>query len=187
MKFIILSFFCFCSMIAIAQKAVEHDKLPFVFAAGAGIGKSPIFEDEALGIAGMLEFGFWKKKTQAILSYHSTGEFDLLGGSSPSTKSTSLDIHYGRVLLDRKIKINSNVGIGVVRSIVPGQYLYSDPGLFGRSYHEKLKFYTLGLPISTKILLIGDNKSGLGFEVYVNVNKDYTFYMLTFIIVAKNK
>lgn len=187
MKNVILFLTSFITINAVAQKKSSINKFPLVFSAGAGIGNSPIFEDDKLGIAGMLEFGLWKKKSQAILSYHSTGEFNFLGGSSPNRTSTSLDLQYGRVLLDRKIKIISNIGVGVVKSLVPGLYLYSDPGLFGRSYYEKLKFYKVGLPISTKIILMNDNKFGIGLEAYVNVNKYYSFYMLNLIIVAKNR
>ena len=172
---------------AAAQQKSSNRKVPLVFSAGVGVGKSPIFEDDRKGISGMVDFGLWRKKSQVLLAYHSTGEFQILGSTFPNKTSTSLDLNYGRVLIDRKIKVISNIGLGVVKSVVPGQYQYSDPGWFGSSYYEKLRFYTVGLPISTKVILMGDNKFGIGLEGYVNINKYYTFYMLNLIIVAKNK
>lgn len=91
---------------------------------------------------------------------------------------TIIDLLYGRLLRDKKLIISVHTGIGLVGNLERGEFLYSDPGFFSSAYYEKVRSYTVGLPVSSKLLFSFSKHFGLGLEGYVNVNSKNTFYGL---------
>src|SRR5690606_3942735 len=125
-------------------------------------------------------------KTVASVGFRGTGEFEILGPSSPSNTMSSLDLLYGKVLTDKKVTVSIHTGIGLVGSLERGEFLYADPGIFGPSHYEKVRSLTVGLPISTKVLLSISKHFGLGLEGYTNINSKNTFYGLNLYATFKN-
>lgn len=145
---------------------------------GAGIGKSPNIENGKYGIGGLLDFTLQKNKSLASIGFRGTGEFELLAPNYPSNTMTSIDLLYGKLLTNKKVTVSIHTGIGLVGSLERGKFLYSDPGLFGASHYEKVRSFTVGLPVSSKALISLSKHFGLGLEGYININSKNTFYGL---------
>lgn len=162
-----------------AQNEEKSDEIFYSIIVGAGIGKSPNFEGGRNGIGGMIEFNLKKNKSIASLGYRGTGEFNILGRGQIKRTMTSLDLMYGRLLYNNKQNISINIGIGWVGSLekVPGS---SNGSWFGPGNYERLKFYSIGLPISSKIFLYMSKHFGVSVEGYININKLNTFYGINF-------
>ncbi len=169
--FIILLLSC-SSLLAAGQDNLKNDDLFYSFSIGAGIGKLPGLEIGEMGIGGMIDFNLKKNKSLATIGYRGIGELQIIGSSSPPITMTSIDILYGRVLSDRKINVSLHTGIGLVWNLDRGNFLYAEPGLFGRVHYEKLRSFTVGLPISSKALISLSEHSALGLEGYVNLNSE---------------
>ena len=178
MKISILLFLLSSFLFTQAQNNLRNNDLLYSFSIGAGIGKSPNFELSKIGIGGMIEFNLQKNKSLATIGYRGTGEFQFLAPSKPAVTMTSIDLLYGRVLSDKKINVSINTGIGLVGNLERGKFLYSDPGLFGASHYQKVRSFTVGLPISSKALISLSKHFGLGLEGYININSKNTFYGL---------
>ena len=178
MKISILLFLLFSFLFTEAQNDFKTNDLFYSISIGAGIGKSPNFEFSQIGIGGMIDFNLQKNKSLATIGYRGTGEFQFLAASLPSVTMTSIDLLYGRVLTDRKINVSINTGVGLVGSLERGNLLYVDPGLFGTAHYEKVRSFTVGLPISSKALISLSRHFGLGLEGYININSKNTFYGL---------
>ncbi len=94
---------------------------------------------------------------------------------------SSLDVLYGRLVTDKKLSILINAGIGLVQSLERGEFLYAEPGFFAARHYEKVKSFTVGLPISSKVLMSLTQHFGLGLEGYVNLNSIHSFYGLNLV------
>lgn len=176
MKKSILLFLLFTSFYTQAQNDLKINDLFYSISIGAGTGKSPNFEDGNYGIGGMMDFTLQKNKSMATIGFRGIGEF--LGPSYPTPTMTSTDLLYGRLLSDNKLTISIHTGIGLVVNLERGELLYVDPGFFGSGHYEKLRSYTVGLPISSKVLISLSKHFGLGLEGYLNINSENTFYGL---------
>ena len=175
MKISIIFFLLFSFLFTQAQNEKNSADIFYSIIVGVGIGKSPNFEDGRNGIGGMVEFNLKKNQSIASLGYRGTGEFSIWGKGQVHRTMTSLDLSYGRAFEFDKSNISVSVGVGWVGNLekVPGQ---STGGWFGSTNYERLKFYTIGLPISTKLFLYMSKHSGVSIEGYVNINKWNTFY-----------
>ena len=175
MKKAILLFLLFTSSNTQAQNNPKNKELFYSISIGAGTGKSPNFEDGNYGIGGMFDFTLQKNKSMAILGYRGTGEFQVLAPRHPARTMTSIDVLYGRLLTDNKLIISVHTGVGLVGNLERGAFLYYGPGFFSSSYYEKVRSHTLGLPISSKVLVSVSKHFGLGLEGYININSENTF------------
>ena len=178
MKTSILLFLLVSFFLTQAQNNLRNNDLLYSISIGAGIGKSPNFEDGKYGIGGMVEFNLQKNKSIATIGFRGTGEFQILGLTLPSRTMTSLDLLFGQLLVDKKLSVSINTGIGIVGNLERGDLLYAEPGLFGSVHYKKIKSYTVGLPISSKVLISLSKHFGLGLEGYININNKNTFYGL---------
>lgn len=178
MKILILLVLLFGFLFIQAQNDLRNIDLFYSISIGAGIGTSPNFEIGEIGIGGMIDFNLQKKKSSATIGYRGTGEYQFLAPSYPSVTMTSIDLLYGRVLTDKKLNVSVNTGIGLVGSLERGNLLYVDPGIFGSAHYEKLRSFTVGLPVSSKVLISLSKHFGLALEGYININNKNTFYGL---------
>ena len=119
-----------------------------------------------------------KNKSLATIGYRGTGEFQILASPSPARTMTSIDLLYGRLLTDNKLIISIHTGIGLVGNLERGLFLYSGPGFFSRSYYEKIRMHTIGLPVSSKAFIPLAKHFAVGLEGYLNINSQNTFYGL---------
>lgn len=92
---------------------------------------------------------------------------------------------YGRELTDKKLIISVHTGIGLVGNLERGKFLYYGPGFFTSAHYEKIRSYTVGLPISSKVLISLSKHFGLGLEGYININSENTFYGLNLCLTLK--
>ena len=176
MKISFLLFLLFTSLLAQAQNDLRNNDLFYSISIGAGIGKSPNFEDGNYGIGGMMDVTLQKNKSLATIGYRGTGELGVMASSSPLRTMTSIDLLYGRLLTDNKLIITIHTGIGLVGNLERGLFLYSGSGFLSRSYYEKIKMHTVGLPVSSKALIPLAKHFALGLEGYLNINNQNTFY-----------
>lgn len=126
----------------------------------------------------MIDFSLQRNKSIATLGFRGTGEFQFWRSTLPARTMTSVDLLYGRVLVDKKLYVSLVGGIGLVGGLERGRFLYADPGFLGSTHYEKLRSYTVGLPISSKVLISLSKHFGLGLEGYININGIHTFYGL---------
>ena len=176
-KSILFLFLLFTSFYIQAQNELKNNDLFYSLSIGAGIGKSPNFEDGNYGIGGMMDFTLQKNKSLATIGYRGTGELGVLNSANPSRTMSSIDLLYGRLLSDKKLIISIQTGVGLVGSLERGEFLYSD-GFWGTTYYERMTSYTIGLPISSKALISLSKHFALGLEGYLNINDKNTFYGL---------
>lgn len=168
-------------LITQAQSDRRDNDLFYSITAGAGIGHSPNFEESTNGPGAMLGFSLHKNKSMATMGYRATGEAQLLSPATPAHTMSSLELSYGRMLTDKKLSISLNAGIAMVQRLERGEFLYADPGFFAARYYEKVKSFTLGVPISLKTLLCLTKHFGLGVEGYYNINRLDNFYGLNLV------
>ncbi|MEO5942801.1 MAG: hypothetical protein ABIP30_15515 [Ferruginibacter sp.] len=185
MKILILLFLLCSLLFTQAQTKTGSNDLFYSITIGAGIGRSPDFELSKIGIGGIIDFSLQKNKSLATIGYRGTGEFQFLAPSSPAVTMTSIDLLYGRWLTDKKVSVSINTGIGLVGSLRRGQLLYVEPGLFGAAHYEKLRSFTIGLPISLKTMRSISKHVAIGLESYVNINTINTFYGLNLCLTFK--
>lgn len=178
MKKSILLFLLCSSLFTRAQNDLRSDDLFYSISIGAGIGKSPNFEYGNYGIGGMFDFTLQKNKSLATIGYRGTGEFEILAPTYPARTMTSIELLYGRELTNKKLIISIHAGIGFVGNLERGEFLYYGPGFFSSAHYKKIRSYTVGLPISSKVLIPLSNHFGLGLEGYININSENTFYGL---------
>lgn len=145
---------------------------------GVGMGSGPSQEDD-YGIGIMGEFAVQRKNNVYALGIRRVEGLQILGVSHPTNSNNCLDITYGKVFTKGSFFSCISAGIGCIEGIRQGKYLSSTGGWFGDSYYEKIRFYTIGFPISAKIFWILSRFYGLGIELFVNINKN-TFYGINF-------
>ena len=178
MKYLLLLILSICANKINAQKNENQNELYLGFTFGTGLGTSPIFIEKKVGLSGLLNLSLEFKKNEISIGVNGTSEIQILGGSYPSISTSSIDIMYGRVLYDKPIIVIAQVGVGYVKNISRGLYLYNDPGFFGPSYYEKFKLHTIGIPISLKTTAKVISKYSVGLELYANINNKFPFYSI---------
>ncbi|MGI8584486.1 MAG: hypothetical protein ACR2KX_20035 [Chitinophagaceae bacterium] len=148
---------------------------------GAGFGSGYPLQEENDGISVTGEFAIQREKNVYALGLRSVIEFDLFSTSYPNNSISSIDITYGKVLINGKFFSSVSAGIGFIEGITRGKYLSSGgPGWFDPDYYEKIRFYRIGIPISAKMFWVPLRFYGIGLELYVNINIKNTFYGIIF-------
>ncbi len=157
-----------------------HKKLNYRLTIGAGFGSGYPSQEENDGISVTGEFAIQREKNVYALGIRSVFEFDLLSTSYPNNSISSIDITYGKVLINGKFFSSISAGIGFIEGIERGKYLSRDgTGWFAPRYYEKIRFYTIGIPITAKMFWVPLRFYGIGLELYANINKN-PFYEINF-------
>ncbi|MEO6327683.1 MAG: hypothetical protein ABIO55_02070 [Ginsengibacter sp.] len=155
-------------------------KVYFRAAFGLGVGSGFPLQEDALGIAANIDFDLQKNRSVYTLGARQIGEFQLFNNSNINNAVNSLDVKYGRVFKGSFFS-SISAGIAWVIGVQKGQLLSREGGWFSSfSKYEKITYYTIGLPISAKILWMPIKSYGLGAELYVNINAKNPFYGINF-------
>lgn len=159
----------------------KHKKLNYRLTIGAGFGSGYPSQEENDGISVTAEFAIQREKNVYALGLRSVFEFDFLSTSYPNNSISSIDITYGKVLINGKFFSSISAGIGFIEGIEKGKFLSTDgTGWFAPHYYEKIRFYTIGIPITAKMFWVPLRFYGIGLELYVNINIKNTFYGIIF-------
>ncbi len=193
---LIVTFLLFTFFIsAKAQDSVKiNKKLYYRVTMGFGIGSGYPLQKNDFGIAGMLEVALQKNNSLYSLGIRNLGELEIIFVPNVINTIQSIDVTYGRVFKKNAFYNSVSAGIGLVTSVQQGKILPSQSsgfssGFFDINYnYEKLVNHTIGFPISAKLFWIPSklrrtNKktgSGLGIELFININSISTFYEMNF-------
>jgi hypothetical protein len=165
-----------------AQNSLKKNKeLLYRFTMGMGIGSDPSQETK-YGIGLMTEFAVQKKNNIYSLGVRRIEEFEIFGGGYPTISNNCLDITYGKALTIEPIFSSISVGLGCLKGIRQGKYLYGG-GWLDRGHYENIQYYTVTFPMSAKIFwiprkshgLIKGLNGGIGIEIFANFNSKQNF------------
>ena len=160
-----------------SQDTLKTDKkLYYRLTMGVGIGSGYPLQEDDYGIGGNIEFALQKQKAVYSLGISGVQEFQILGVSHPAKSIGSIDLTYGKALKRKSLYASLSAGAGWVTSVQRGKFLSSDGGWFGTDYYEKITHQTIGFPISVKIFWVPLSFTGVGLELYANINSLHTFY-----------
>lgn len=163
-----------------AQDSLTINQTYYRFSYGGGIGRGYPQQSTGLGISFLGEAAFQKNKNIYAIGTRGVVEFAILGVDFPMLSTHSIDITYGRALLQRRWFTSVSAGIGWVTTTKRGNLISRDPGWFASSYYEKRQSHTIGFPIQANIYWLPATFYGLGLVAYANVNSKETFYSLSF-------
>ena len=197
---LVITFLLFIPFLsAKAQDSVKiNKKLYYRVTIGFGVGSGYPLQGNDFGIAGMLEVAIQKNNSLFSLGIRNLEELEIIFVPNVINSIQSIDVTYGRVFKKNAFYNSVSGGLGLVTSVQQGKILPgAGSGLSGgfsssffdiNNTYEKIVKHTIGFPISAKLFWISSkfrrtNKkagSGLGIELFININSISTFYQMNF-------
>lgn len=165
-----------CTFIKAQDTLTEDKKLYYRLTLGAGIGAGYPQQD-GFGTGGTLEFALQKQKNAYSIGVRGIEEFEIFAYSNVPNSINSIDITYGKVFKNKSFYTSISAGAGLVTGVQKGKFISGSGGWFNsNSNYEKITHHTIGFPISAKIFWVPLSFTGVGLELYANINSKNTFY-----------
>lgn len=146
-----------------SQDTFNNKRLTYTLTSGFGFSSGPT-DDNPNGIGYMFMFQIEQNKNAYAIGFRHIEDLEILGSSDLTIANNNFEITYGRLITQRKVKTIISSGLGYMQGIREGKYLYGggDPwgdlpggsggGWFNSGHYEKIKVYSLLLPLSLKFI-----------------------------------
>lgn len=163
------------------QDTTMDKKLYYRLTLGAGLGSGYPLQEDDFGIGGTVEFALQKQRNVYSLGIRGIQEFQIFDYSNVSNSVSSLDLCYGKSFGKRSFFASVSAGIGLVTFVQQGKLISTSGGWFSSySNYEKNTAHTIGVPISVKLFWVPLSFTGVGLELFANINSKNTFYGINF-------
>lgn len=159
---------------------IQFDEEKWRLTVSAGAGWGYLSQGGNLGIAGNLNVGKQYKKIFYNVGTFGISEFNVgsFESSSPSPAVNCFHASASKIYGEGKIAVILGAGIGVVRFLEQGNLIYSSGGLFSRREYERIRVYTVGLPVSATFVGMLDKRLGLCIDAKACLNNKKIFTTL---------